>query len=85
VRIDGPILGWSLFAGLFLILLPLLLLPFTEAGVYIWWPGTTLLAFIGGGLHDRYGVMYFLAGILVDLILYSAILASIFGLFRKGI
>jgi hypothetical protein len=42
--------------------------------IYIWLPGTRLVALFGGaGLHDRHGVSSLAVGIVVDFLLYGLI------------
>jgi hypothetical protein len=59
--------------GLLLVIVPL----FLQGVAFVFLvPGESLIDFLGGrGLHDEFGLLYFAAGLLLDVLLYASIAA----------
>jgi hypothetical protein len=47
-------------------------------------PGERLIGFLGGrGLHDKFGLLYFAAGMLLDVLLYASIVTVLAEVIRR--
>lgn len=85
IHISGLRISIGFTIGLAIVALPVLLLGITDIAIYIWAPGTSLVTMLGGGgLHDRNGILYLIAGILIDLLLYSSVATLALEFLYKG-
>src|SRR6266852_7613748 len=67
--------------GILLVIVPLFVQGIT---VVFLLPGTSLIGYLGGrGLHDEFGLLYFAAGMLLDVLLYASIVTFLAEAIRR--
>jgi hypothetical protein len=71
--VSGSSIALGITIGVFLVILPLFLQGFTIA---LWVPGASLISLLGGGgLHDQFGILFLVVGMLLDVLLYGFLAA----------
>lgn len=63
--------------------LPIVLLQVSDYAIYVWLPGTSLVALLGGpGLHDKHGILSLGLGVAIDFVLYGLVATVLIRLAR---